>query len=314
MEIVRSIVSIIGYDTIIYLALVGLLGPLIFWLIRRFIETTEQRRRMELKAQKEFSPLSDGTPARFNQRQARMNAIESTINRFSIIRRMFYFLLTLVWILALMAPFLGTMSATVLSLLSTAFAVLLGIAARPLIENVISGVVISFSRQINTGDTIFIDEQYGTIEDITLSHTIIKIWDWRRYIIPNSSFLRKEFINYSLENSDQWTYITFHVAPDADLVLAREVSLEITRNHELTNPVEEPSFWVMDMHTESIECWVAVWTKFYNAWTLRSELREQIFTELKHQGIKTHGYRFISGGSDPGGAIPPGMIRKKESS
>lgn len=58
-------------------------------------------------------------------------------------------------------------------------------------------MVISFSKHFLTGDTVTLDSQYGTIEDISLTHTTIKLWDWQRYVVPNHRMLSKEVINHS---------------------------------------------------------------------------------------------------------------------
>jgi small-conductance mechanosensitive channel len=111
-------------------------------------------------------------PRKNHTENARASALEELGSRFSIIRRTFLSILVVFWLALAMLPFLGSMPTGVLSVFGAAGAVLIGIAARPFLENVIAGYVITFSKQFRTGDTILMDECYGTIEDITPTHTI----------------------------------------------------------------------------------------------------------------------------------------------
>jgi small-conductance mechanosensitive channel len=96
--------------------------------------------------------------------------------------------------------------------------VILGIASRPWIENIIAGLVLSYSKALNIGDTVLIQDHYGTIEDINFTYTILKIWDWRRFVIPNQVMLREDFVNYTLNEDFYWAKINLWVGHDADLV------------------------------------------------------------------------------------------------
>ena len=145
--------------------------------------------------------------------------------RFTIIERLSIGAIALLWLFFLVLPHLGKVSSTVFSILVGSSAVVVGIAARPFIENLISGIIISFSKPFRTGDTVKLDEQYGIVEDITLTLTIVKIWNWQRYIIPNSQMLNKSFVNYTIKDNDQWKHVEFWVAYDSDLEQVRQIAM-----------------------------------------------------------------------------------------
>ena len=288
----------IDQNTIIYLVTVNVVCFLIFWLLKKNIDRIQTRRVDELDDVEVFDPFKSKGKKKVSEKSLKKRARKELLGRFSIIRRILFLLLFIVWFIAMIAPFLGSFSKTFVSLLVTIASVLLGIAARPFIENIIAGVVITFSRQLNTGDTVLIDDNYGTVEDVNLTHTTVKVWDWRRYIVPNSLMLRKEFINYSLEDDDQWIYVEFAVDYHSDIARVKEIAVNVIKKNRFYSSKEEPSFWIMDLRQEYVLCWIAAWTKFYDAWTMRSQVRTELIKEMLKEGIRTHSYNFRTGADD----------------
>jgi len=193
-------------------------------------------------------------------------------------------------VLALL-PFLGGFPKNLLSVFGAAGAVLVGIAARPLLENVIAGYVVTFSNQFRTGDTILIDDYYGTIEDITPIHTVIKLWDWRRYVVPNSRMLTKEAVHYSNKEGLLWALLKFNVSYDADLDRVEAIAIETGTESAFRTGDEDPKFWIMGMGRESVECWLAMWTKGpLDAWSIRAEVGGNIARKMSKEGIHSHSY------------------------
>jgi len=290
--------SLLYNGQFLYFVTINLIAIILFFVLRRNIIKVEDRRIEELEDLDQFEAVDTETPKSKPVTHARKRALKNIDSRFTIIKRIFIIGLFFFWSFAMIIPFLSTISASFLSLIVTATSVILGIAARPYIENVISGIVISFSRQLNTGDTLLIDSQYGTIEDITLTYTIIKVWDWTRYIIPNSEMLKKEFINYSLYDDYQWAYISFWVSHDEDINRVEEIAVSAAENHPFFLKSEKPRFWVMNSQPQGIECWVAAWTNYYEAWTMKSEVKHDIIMKFKNAGITSHNFNIKT--TDPG--------------
>lgn len=277
----------------LYLLATGMGGAFLIWWLRRNIRITEERRKERLERVNLLHAVHTDSPLENPQKKARMGALESVSTRFSIIRRAMVALVIALWMLVLVFPFLGDLPATVVSVMVAATAVVIGIAAKPLVENLISGVVISFSQPVRLGDTVLIDGNYGTVEDITMTHTRIKLWDWRRYIVPNSLMIQKEFLNYTIIDSYQWAYVEFWVAYDADLEQVREIALEAVSSSPHFAEYEPPRFWIMQMTELAVKCWVAGWANSpADAWLLSHETRTALVRALRSLGIKTHIYKY----------------------
>lgn len=228
---------------------------LLRWMLRR----TEKKRYVDIQEDEYDNAVPTTTPHSRPQKKARETRKRSVRSRFSIIRRMTTFaIIAIIGIIAIF-PMLNNIPAALLSVIIASSGVLIGIAARPFIENLIAGIVITFSRHLRIGDTVQIDEHYGTIEDITLIYTVIKSWDWRRYIVPNSHMLAKEFVSLSLNDTFRWTYVEFWVEPAADLELIKDETVKMAAECEHFSPREDPSFWVMQLDKEGTCCWLAAW-------------------------------------------------------
>ncbi len=277
------------HTLILYLSSVTVIGVLLLWWISRHLQKIESEREKHLKKKREFLAVSTESPLPNPTRSARRTALASISERFTIIRRLLYILITLIWVALLIYPFLGAAPKALISMMITIFAVLIGIAAKPFVENFVSGIVISFSKNLRTGDTLLMDGEYGTIEDITLTHTIVKLWDWRRYIVPNSRMLNKDFLHYSLRDSTQWARVEFWIDYHSDIETVREIAIDIAQRNEFFSNVEPPEFWVIEMAEAAIKCWLVAWADTpSDAWSLKLTCRLELIKAFKARGINAH--------------------------
>src|SRR5260221_1320571 len=51
-------------------------------------------------------------------------------------------------------------------------------------------------------DVVIVEGEYGTIEEITLTYVVVKLWDLRRMILPITYFLEKPFQNWTRTSSE----------------------------------------------------------------------------------------------------------------
>jgi small-conductance mechanosensitive channel len=72
-----------------------------------------------------------------------------------------------------------------------------GLAARPILENLLAGIQMAITQPIRLEDVLIIEGEYGTVEEITSTYVVLKLWDWRRMIVPLSYFFEKPFQNWT---------------------------------------------------------------------------------------------------------------------
>ncbi len=65
-------------------------------------------------------------------------------------------------------------------------AIFIGFAAQKVLSNIFGGISIAIFRPFRVGDVVEMEDEYGTVDDITLRHTVIRTWQNKRLIIPNS--------------------------------------------------------------------------------------------------------------------------------
>jgi small-conductance mechanosensitive channel len=79
--------------------------------------------------------------------------------------------------------------------------IVLGIAARPLFENLIAGVQLALSQPIRIDDVVIVEGEYGHIEQIASTFVVVRIWDQRRMVLPLTYFIEKPFQNWTRTGS-----------------------------------------------------------------------------------------------------------------
>ncbi len=152
--------------------------------------------------------------------------------QFIVVQRVIVLIICLFGIVmaASMIPGFSTLG---VSLLASAgvLAVVLGFAAQQAFSNIISGIFIAIFKPFKVGDKITIQEDYGTIEDITLRHTVIRTWQEKRIIIPNSKISEESIINYSIKDPKILGTLEIGISYDSDIDKARKIMMRETFKH-----------------------------------------------------------------------------------
>jgi len=111
----------------------------------------------------------------------------------------------LIWIVTLGLALLtiGAVRQWGMSLLASAgvVGIIAGFALQPLLTNMIAGVQIATDQPIRLDDAVIVEGEWGTIEEITSTYVVVKLWDWRRMILPLTYFIQKPFQNWTRENA-----------------------------------------------------------------------------------------------------------------
>jgi small-conductance mechanosensitive channel len=76
-----------------------------------------------------------------------------------------------------------------------------GLAARPVLSNLMAGVQLAMTQPIRIEDAVIVENEWGNVEEITSTYVVIRLWDWRRMIVPLTYFIEKPFQNWTREGS-----------------------------------------------------------------------------------------------------------------
>ncbi|MDX5436093.1 MAG: mechanosensitive ion channel family protein [Pontibacter sp.] len=80
--------------------------------------------------------------------------------------------------------------------------IVVGIAAQKSIANLLAGLQIAFTQPIRLDDVLVLEDEFGRVEEITLTYVVLKLWDNRRMILPLNYFIEKPFQNWTRTGSD----------------------------------------------------------------------------------------------------------------
>lgn len=89
------------------------------------------------------------------------------------------------------------------SLLASAgvLSVVVGFAAQKSLGNLIAGFQIAFTQPIRIDDAVVVENEWGWIEEITMTYVVVRIWDRRRLILPIQYFIENPVQNWTRKSS-----------------------------------------------------------------------------------------------------------------
>jgi small-conductance mechanosensitive channel len=113
--------------------------------------------------------------------------------------------------------------------------VVAGLAAQTSLANVFAGLQIAFTDGIRVDDVVVVEDEWGNIEDITLTYVVVKLWDQRRLILPSTYFTTTPFANWTRKSSDIIGAVEFDVDWAVPVEQIRSHAEDFVRNHPLFN-------------------------------------------------------------------------------
>jgi small-conductance mechanosensitive channel len=169
------------------------------------------------------------------------------------------------------------------SLLASAGAagIVVGLAARPVLGNLLAGIQIAMTQPIRIEDQVVVDGESGFIETITGTYVVIRLWDLRRMIVPLTYFIEKPFQNWTYESSAQLGSVFFHVDYSVPVDRLRQKLEEIVRASPLWDG-DVVKLQVTDTAETSVQLRALVSARSPGAaWDLRCEVREKLIAYLQ---------------------------------
>ncbi|OKK19189.1 mechanosensitive ion channel protein [Streptomyces sp. CB00455] len=189
------------------------------------------------------------------------------------------------------------------SLLASAgvLGIVAGIAAQSALGNLFAGLQIAFGDTVRIGDTVVVDKEWGTVEEITLTFLTVRTWDERRITMPVSYFTAKPYENWSRGGAQMTGTVFWHLDHSAPIALMRE---------QLGHVLGEIPEWdgrgaglaVTDTTPNTVQVRAVVTAKDADdVWTVRCAVRERLITWL----VAHHPYALPRIATSPALPAPP---------
>ena len=200
----------------------------------------------------------------------------------SIFRRVFIFVMILgsIWIgLSEFANMEG-LGKTLLTSAGIA-GVVIGIAAQPILGNIIAGVQVAVTQPVRIGDSVIMDGNFSTVEDLRYTYAVLKTWDERRLIVPMRELITEMVENWSHTEVHQTCPVFLYVDYGADIDAIRQQFISAVKDNKLWDNKTEPEMFVVEVTANIIHLRGAVSAVGpIEAWTLACEIREQMLNYL----------------------------------
>ncbi|TFV58801.1 UNVERIFIED_ORG: mechanosensitive ion channel [Bacillus sp. AZ43] len=120
----------------------------------------------------------------------------------SLLRRLSVVLIGVLAAAAMLLTFPSARAAGA-SILASAgvISIVAGLAAQTSLANVFAGLQLAFTDAIRVDDVVVVEEEWGRIEEITLTYVVVHIWDDRRMVLPSTYFTTTPFENWTRTGS-----------------------------------------------------------------------------------------------------------------
>ncbi|MDO9153485.1 MAG: mechanosensitive ion channel [Paludibacter sp.] len=165
-----------------------------------------------------------------------------------------------------------------LSLLTSAgiFGIIIGFAAQKSIAMFLAGIQLAITQPIRLDDVVIVENEWGRIEEITLTFVVVKIWDERRLVLPVTWFLEKPFQNWTRTSAQITGTIFIYVDYSFPVERIREVLPDMLKK----NPDWDGRFWNVQV-TKVTEQYKEIRLMLTSAdsaknWDLRAAIREEL--------------------------------------
>ncbi|HIT89545.1 MAG TPA: mechanosensitive ion channel [Candidatus Merdenecus merdavium] len=171
---------------------------------------------------------------------------------------------------------IGITESTIIAVLGSA-GLTLGLALQGSLSNFAGGVLLLILHPFRVGDYIIEngDKNEGTVEKIELFYTTLVTADNKVVTIPNGALSNTSIVNVTSQNKRRLD-IRVGIPYDGDLLLAKEILMQILLDHDKILATEEISVFVDELGPDAVYLGCRAWTGMGDYWNCRYEIVESI--------------------------------------
>jgi len=139
------------------------------------------------------------------------------------------------------------------------------------------------TQPIRLDDVVIVEGEWGRIEEITTTYVVVRVWDWRRLVVPLTHFIEKPFENWTRESSSIIGAVVWHLDYTAPIDEMRT---------KLNEWLRQSKYWdggvanlqVVDAEQQTLKIRGLMSARdSSSAWDLRCEIREKMVAWLHRE-------------------------------
>jgi small-conductance mechanosensitive channel len=158
-----------------------------------------------------------------------------------------------------------------------------GLAARPVLSNLIAGIQLAVTQPISLEDAVIVENEMGFIEEITSTYVVVRLWDQRRLVVPLTYFMERPFQNWTREDTALLGTVMLYLDYSAPIERIRAKAAEIAAQSTSWDR-RVVGVQVTDAKERTIEVRVLVSAADASkAFDLRCEMREKLIAFLRSE-------------------------------
>ncbi len=177
---------------------------------------------------------------------------------------------------------------TAFAFLGGALAIGIGFGTQTIIKNFISGIIILFERKIRVGDIIELGGMTGQVTAVDLRATTVRGFNGVEALVPNSSFLENQVVNWTYSNQQIRREVRVGLAYGSDTRKAEALLIEVAARHAEVLKAPPPEVFFEDFADSSLLLVLVYWVELAPGRMARridSDLRHAIYQVLNEAGI-----------------------------
>ncbi len=160
----------------------------------------------------------------------------------------------------------------------------IGLALKDSLGNFASGVMIILLRPFKVGDFVNAGGVSGTVEAITIFHTVLKTGDNQKLIVPNGSIINDTITNVNA-NPERRVDLIVGIGYDDDIKKTKEILARIIDEDERILKDKDIKIAVSELADSSVNFVVRAWVNTPDYWNVKFDLTEKIKITFDEEGI-----------------------------
>lgn len=171
-------------------------------------------------------------------------------------------------------------------LIAGALGVGIGFGLQNIVANFISGLVLSFERPIQAGDTIEVGNLMGEVKDIGVRASTLKTFDGAEVIVPNLNLISNDVINWTLSDRKRRRIVKVATAYGTDPHKVLKLLFDVASSHP--SVLKNPKPWITfdGFGESSLNFTLRFWATFDSGLTIQSEVAMMVYDALNEAGIQ----------------------------
>lgn len=210
-------------------------------------------------------------------------------------------------------PSLGSALASIF--VAAGFAsIVVGLAAQSTLSNLFAGMVISIFQPIRVDEAVMFKNEFCFVEDIKLMYTVLRTWDNRRLMVPNSLIQNEVVVNYTRDDPSKLTPVVVSISYESDIERALQIMVEVAKRHPDCLPVGDlPKAQVMELADSGITLRLLSRAKDQpTSFSMARDLLREIKREFDLNGIEIpYPRRYLVLEPDVKRLLEAGIIKQK---